>query len=80
MTALETLRSIIGAADSNDRDDVATRCALIAGLGIVFAMCPSAGEGGSIVAEPTVVDDSPSPELCALGRRRSDACQDCCLA
>ena len=53
MIARDTLRGIIiDAADPDDRDDVAIRGTLVAGLETVLALCPPA-EGGSIATEPT---------------------------
>jgi len=81
MTAPETLRGIItDAADPDDRDDVATRGLLVAELGIVLAMCPSAEEGGAISTEPTADDGDRAPGLCTLGRRLIPDCEDCLLS
>jgi hypothetical protein len=78
MSTIETLRSIIDAADSHDSDDVATRGSLVAGLGAVIAACP-VPDCEATTAQSTAHDGNHSPE-CAIGRRQTEACGGCLLS
>ena len=75
MTAKETLRSILEAADPTDCEDAAIRESLCVALGVLFARRPP-------VAEPTADDSIGLPGFSALtsDRRFSRASQDCLLS
>jgi len=75
MVSKATLRSILDAADPDDRDDAAIRESLCVALGVFLARRPP-------VAEPMADDSIGLPGFWALrsDRRFSGARQDCLLS